>query len=847
MGIAPLTPRKDKAEMIHKIFPNTLLRNTLGGWLAFLFGAILLLAGSVFFAGGIWLAAIGGSWYYAIAGLAIGAAGFGIMLGALWGIWIFLLTCVLTWIWAFWEVGVDGWALMPRVLAPSVFAILALLLIPMFKRARRQVADSGYVGVGHAGSPTAHVKAPDWRAAGVVAVLAIVAATVAITESRSQAAAGASAVNVPATTAAVQSPALTDAVAEDWPAYGGTNHALRYSALKQIDRDNVANLQRVWTYRTGDMPDQKAKDTYSPETTPIKLGDRMYLCSAKNVLISLDAATGKEWWRHDPKVSDDSIPYGATCRGVSYYRNAGASANDACAERILEATLDARLLAVDAKTGRPCDVFGNHGAVDLNEGIGETVPGWYGNVAAPTIVRNVIVLGAQVKDGQALDAPSGVIRGYDVISGKLVWAWDMGHPERTTAPVAPDVYSRGTPNMWTSAAGDDALGYVYVPLGNAAGDYWGAKRKDFENKYNSSVVAIDVTTGKEAWHFQTVHYDVWDYDLGSQPTLVDFPRNGSTVPALVLASKQGEIYVLDRRTGQPLFPVEERAAPKSSVEPDRVSPTQPYSGYHSVAGADLTERDMWGVSPLDQMWCRIEFHRTVYQGRYTPPSTEPTIEYPSYNGGSDWGSVAVDPVRGVLIVNYNNMANRVQLLSRDQADKLKLKPINVAQPPTPAGIVEYGVQTGAQYAVQINPGWRLSTGMMCTRPPYGGIQSVNLATGKTIWDEPLGEARENGPFGIHSMLALNIGTPNNGGALITAGGLIFIAAATDNLIRAIDIDTGRVVWKDKLPAGGQATPMTFEVKGRQYIGFMAGGHHFMHTPVGDYVLAYALPDSTTRK
>ncbi len=826
---------------------------TTGGWLALAFGVILLLFGITLFIGGIWLLALGGAWYYAIAGIGFIAAAVGLFLGALWAVWVYLLTYVFTWIWAVAEVGWDGWALVPWLVAPTLFAIIALCFIPVLRRRSRHGASA-------ISTPTADERLAR-EAAGVprrtkltpghVASVALVVAAAALafraTAPVSHAAPAQSQPDSVATAGAAAPSAATStaptggATTSDWAAWGGSNRALRYSTLDQINRSNVAKLERVWTYRTGDMPDEKAKGKYSPETTPLKVGDRLYLCSAKNIMIALDAASGKQEWRYDPKVSDDDIPYGATCRGVAYYKDPHAAADQVCATRILEATLDHRLLAVDANTGKLCPDFGDKGTVELSQGIGETVPGWYGNVAAPTIVRNIIVLGAQVKDNQAHDAPSGVIRGYDVVTGKLAWAWDMGHPERNGAPPPGEVYTRGTPNMWTSAAGDDALGYVYVPLGNAAADYYGSERKAYSNEYNSSLVAIDVTSGREVWHFQTVHHDLWDYDLGSQPTLVDVPTKNGAVPAVILPSKQGEIYVLDRRTGKSLFPVTERPTPKGGVEPQYVSPTQPYSGYASVAGNDLTERDMWGMTPIDQLWCKIEFHRKSYDGRYTPPTTSWYLEYPGYNGGSDWGSVAVDPKRGILVVNYNNMANNDRLLTRKQADDLGLKPINVPHKPKKPGRIEYGPQADVPYAVEVNPGWRIATGLMCTRPPYGGIRAIELATGKTIWDEPLGEARENGPWGIPSKLPISIGTPNNGGAVVTAGGLVFIAAATDNLIRAIDIDTGKVLWQDKLPAGGQANPMAFEVNGREYIGFMAGGHHFMHTPVGDYVLAYALP------
>lgn len=810
-------------------------------WLVALFAILLAVIGILLVIGGAWLIGLGGSWYYLLAGIGLVVSAVWMFGGRTSGVWLYLIIYALTWLWALAEVGLDGWGLVPRVVAPSVLAIVALICLPVLARHERILAAAapepanrryGY----HLGTLTARAA----RMGAVAGVVLVVVLTVGLGLNLAQGATGPMVMPSPA-----KAKPAGDAVSgADWSAWGGTYKALRYSSLDQITPDNVGKLQRVWTYRTGDMPNENTKNKYSPETTPIKVGDRMYLCSAKNIIIALDPATGKEAWRYDPKVSDDAIPYGATCRGVVYYKSPNAASGTACAARIIEGTLDARLIAVDAEDGKPCADFGKDGAVDLTEGIGETVPGWYGNVAAPTIVRGIVVMGAQVQDNQAHDAPSGVIRGYDAVTGKLAWAWDMGHPDWNGAPPPGQTYTRGTPNMWTSAAGDEELGYVYVPLGNAAADYYGKERTKEEDEYNSSVVAIDVTTGKPVWHFQTVHHDLWDYDLGSQPTLVDIPIDGKVVPALIQPSKQGEIYVLDRRTGKSLFPVDERKVPTGGVEPERLSPTQPFSGYASLAFPPLREADMWGMSPLDQMWCRIQFRSMTYDGEYTPPRVNNQyLEYPGYNGGSDWGSVAVDPVRGILVANYNNMANYDRLLTREEADKLGLKPINVPHKPSKPGFVEYGPQADVPYAIQGNPGWRQFTGLMCTRPPYGGIRAIDLATGKTIWDEPLGEARENGPFGIPSGLSFNIGTPNNGGALVTATGLIFIAAATDNLIRAIDINTGKVVWSDKLPAGGQATPMTFEVDGRQYIGFMAGGHHFMSTPAGDYVLAYALPKS----
>jgi quinoprotein glucose dehydrogenase len=502
------------------------------------------------------------------------------------------------------------------------------------------------------------------------------------------------------------------------------------------------------------------------------------------------------------------------------------------------------LIAVDAATGQPCADFGIGGSVNLLKGIGRNVPGWYGNNAAPMIVRDVVVMGAQVQDGVDEDAPSGVIRGYDAVSGKFLWAWDIGNPDSSAEPAPGQTYTRGTPNMWTAAAGDDQLGYVYIPLGNSSVDYFGGNRKDYENEYNSSVVAIDVTTGKPVWHFQTVHHDVWDYDLGSQPSLVNYPTDSGTVSALILPSKQGQIYVLDRRTGKPLTAVEERPVPKTgSVEPDKLSSTQPYSGYANVNGPDLTEADMWGATLFDQLWCRIQFRQANYSGQYTPPSLDkPFIEYPSYNGGSDWGSVAVDEKDGILVANYNNMANYDELITRDEANKRGWKALDDLGGPDTGSDQEAAVQKGAPYGNIINSGWKVPYfGTLCTQPPYGGIRAIDLKTGKTLWDHPLGDARANGVFGLPFLLPIPIGTPNNGGPLITAGGLVFVGATTDNVFRAFDIKTGKEVWGTSLPAGGQANPMTYSIDGHQVIVMFAGGHHFMKTPVGDYLTAYALP------
>lgn len=795
----------------------TRIRSIVKTWSAPVLGTVMAIIGLVLAIGGGWLIALGGSFYYLLAGIGLIVSGVMIFQKRMEGALLYLLVFLATLVWAGWEVGTNGWALVPRLVGPAILLILTLAVSPTLRRRR---------------------LAPSF----ITASLCLLAATGLMFAAPQISTAKAVTSPVPPPALAVNdvSPLRTG---QDWPAYGGSFSARRYSPLKEINRDNVASLKRVWDFHTGDLPVRNTRNTYGSENTPLKVGDTLYVCTPKDLVIALDPTTGRQRWRFDPNVPDESIPYTAACRGVSYYAVPNADPSSECATRIIEGTLDARIIEIDARTGKRCQQFGHGGEVNTAIGIGRHDPGMYSITSAPTIVKGIIVTGHQVLDGQKRDAPSGVILGYDASTGELKWSWDMVKPDAPAMPPMGQTYTRGTPNMWTTASGDEQLGLVYVPLGISAVDYWSGSRSDREKEFGTSLVAIDVTTGKPAWSFQTVHNDVWDYDLGSQATLVDFPTDHGDVPALVLPSKRGDIFVLDRKTGKPLAGVEERAVPQGGVEPGQRSKTQPFSLYHTLAQRNLTERDMWGMSPIDQMICRIQFRRASYQGIFTPPTDKPHyIEYPGYNGGSDWGGVAVDPARGVIIANYNDMPNYNRLVPRDEANRLGWTPRDQTRGRI-GGVEGAGdPQAGTPYAINVNAGWRLPfTGLLCKQPPYGGIRAIELRTGKTLWDRPLGEARTNGPFNIPSLLPITIGTPNNGGAVVTAGGLIFIAAATDNLIRAIDITSGKTVWQAKLPAGGQATPMTYEANGRQYLVIMAGGHHFMETPVGDEVVAYALP------
>ncbi|MHC1480799.1 membrane-bound PQQ-dependent dehydrogenase, glucose/quinate/shikimate family [Frateuria aurantia] len=789
-----------------------------------LLAVLILLLGIVELAGGGWLVVLGGSWYYLLCGAALVVTAWLLLRARPAAVGLYLAIYVVTALWTIWESGTDYWGWVPRMAVPTVLGFFVALSLPGLRGGGSRPAARGL--------------------AAVFAVIFVVAAGLAFVPYHVTTPTGTSPdTPLVAVAASSQGPQQPDS---DWQVYGRDKDATRYSPLAQINAANVSGLKRAWTFRTGDLPPKGKVNKWAAETTPIKVGDAVYLCSATDDIIRLDPATGRQVWRYRSGVKYESVPYTAACRAVVHYISTQTPAGQACHTRIIESTLDERLIAVDADTGQPCEGFGVHGQVDLMKGMGESVPGFVAEPAPPPIVDGVIVTNQEVLDGQRRWAPSGVIRGYSAEDGKFLWAWDVKRPGQHGEPPPGQSYSRGTPNSWTAMIGDDALGLVYVPTGNSAADYYSALRSPEENKVSSSVVAIDVHSGEPRWVFQTVHKDVWDYDIGSQPTLMDYPgADGQAVPALLMPTKRGQTFVLDRRTGTPLSRVEERPAPDDTViKSDPRAPTQPWSVDMPRLGfPDLTEAKMWGITPIDQLACRIKFRRARYDGEFTAPSlTRPWIEYPGYNGGSDWGSVAYDPGTGVLIANWNNTPMYDQLLTREQANAMGLKSIDdPTYKPGGGGAEGAGAQADTPYGVNVNPFMLAATQMLCNEPPYGMITAIDMHTHKVLWQRPLGTARANGPGGLPTFMPVQIGTPNNGGPIITAGGLAFVAAATDNLIRAIDIKTGKVVWSDVLPAGGQATPMTYAYQGRQYLVIMAGGHHFMKTPPGDYVIAYALP------
>jgi quinoprotein glucose dehydrogenase len=792
---------------------DTLPQSSIRIWLLRILGVIFFVIGAVLAVGGFKLAALGGSLYYVIVGLFLMAAGLLAIGGRVTGLYLYTLAFLFTLVWSLWEVGLDGWALVPRLVGPFILLVLAVLVMPS------RLPN---------GKPTGRAYS-----AGL-AVLSALGLAIAVP----MAVPSVAPLPIPAAQAgnAYFDESITPA-AKDWPTFGGGHGGQRYSELSQITPENVGQLKQAWVFRTGDLP-----KNYGVEMTPLKVGDVLYGCTSRHKLFALDAVTGKQKWEFDPKTPAAYAPPNSACRGVAYYKQPNAQAGTPCAERIVAGTLDGKLMAVDAATGQSCQAFGKDGYVDLTEGLGPTVPGMVSVTSALTIVHGVVVTSQQIMDGQRRLAPSGVVRGYDAVSGTLKFAWDMGQPDITTLPPEGKTYTLGTPNMWSIAVGDESLGLVYLPMANPAGDYLSSTRTPEERKYGSSVTALDVETGKPRWVHQFVKNDVWDYDTPSQPSLVDFPTSNGNVPALVQTTKMGDIFILDRRSGELLSKVADVKVPQGGVEPAERSPTQTRSLYNTTQQPDITESQMWGISPIDQMLCRIQFRSAHYEGIFTPPSVDkPFIEYPGNNGGSDWGSLSVDVRRGVIVANYNMFPSYTTLVPRAVDDALGVFYMGDPRYKGP-GPGNNRPQADLAYGISANQGWVMPTGVLCKQPPYGGIRAIDLASGKTLWDHPFGSAQRNGPFGIPSMLPFRIGTPNNGGPVTTASGLIFISATTDDFIRAIDLKTGKTLWSDQLPAGGQAAPMTYEAGGKQFVVIMAGGHHSMLTPAGDYLIAYALSD-----
>ncbi len=609
--------------------------------------------------------------------------------------------------------------------------------------------------------------------------------------------------------------------ARDWPTYGGQPTSTQYSSLTRINRSNVSRLKVAWTYHTGELSKgTKTVDATVYETTPIFVNNRLYLCTPFNHIVALDPGTGKELWRFDPKKPlTGNIYHSQNCRGVSYWAaERRGDQKEFCGKRIFETMSNGVLLAVDADTGKPCTDFGANGRINLNR-FDYKGEGRVASSSPPAIYKNVVIVGGSVEDNRWANTFDGIVRGFDARTGKQLWSWN---------PIPAAMSARtGAANTWAPMSVDKAHGWVFLPTGSPSLDAYGGNRKD-PIPYGNAVVALDALTGKVVWSFQAVHHDLWDYDMPSAPTLVTVNHDGKDVEAVMQATKMGYVFLLDRVTGKPLFPVREQPAPQSDVPGERSAPTQPVPALPApVTSQSVTPDDAWGALIFDKMKCRDKIAKLRNDGLFTPPSLQGSILHPSFLGGTDWGGVAYDEASGIAVLNSSNVVSSVTLIPRDKFDPRKY------DDPEAQVFDMKGSPYIAVRQVLLSP-----LGAPCNAPPWGNLTAIDMNTGKTLWHVPFGRVEF---WGLVKTLP-SWGAPNQGGPIITAGGLVFIGASPDNVIRAYDLKTGRRVWSGPLPAPAMATPMTYEYGKRQYVVISAGGYEGFKTDTSDSFVAFALPE-----
>ena len=764
---------------------------------------------------GATLLGMGGTPYYVVAGLAMLVAAWDLFCGRPRGFVIFSGVLLLTLAWAVYESGSGFWTVGSRIWIIGLFAVW--LCLPMIRRGLW---------------PQPIPKLFSLRSVQLSAVAsALVLGAMCVNQF--------SGTNVdfePKQYGPAQN-------ASDWNAYGGNKAGTRYAPFETINANNVNQLQRAWEVRTG------VAGRFSG--TPLQIGDGIYLCTAQNVMISLDPDSGEERWRFDPK--NETPPYSlfGNCRGVTYYKLEDVADGAQCKERIFTATTDARLIAVDKDTGLPCEDFGNDGQISLLAGMGEVKPYYYFVTSPATVASGVLVVGGWVMDNQEVEEPSGVVRAYDPKTGKLAWAWDIGREGNTQMPPDGESYTRGTPNVWSLTSADDELGLVYLPTGNATPDYFGAHRTDAMEKYASSIVAVDATTGLTRWHFQTTHHDIWDYDVPSQPTLVDLTLDGERRKSVIVPTKRGELFMLDRETGELLTEVTERPVPQTDLENEWSAPTQPFStGMPTFAYPLITESKMMGITPFDQIACRKALLDLRYEGPLTPPSERGTLLYPGPGGGMNWGSVAVDERRQLMVVNNMHLPFTVHMIPREQ------DPATNGEGPS-RGYGIGGQQRGTPFSARVDM-FTSPLGIPCIQPPFGEMAVVDLTTQEIVWRRPVGTAAISLPGGRVGV-PLEMGTPFSAGSIVTAGGLIFNGGVMDGYFRALDLFSGEELFADSLHAASGATPMSYvsPKTGKQYVlltlpgeaAIGVGADHSGDTNSttavnagGGHVVAYALPD-----
>lgn len=635
---------------------------------------------------------------------------------------------------------------------------------------------------------------------------------------------------------------LSPSVAEraiDWVAYGRDVQGTRYLPAPGITRDNVHRLEVAWTYRTGETEPRFATTRRTSfQATPIVVDGTLYLSTPLGRVIALDPATGQELWVFDPDIRRD-VPYGDfASRGVSTWLDDEAPPDAVCRRTIYAANAQSQLIALDANDGQPCAAFGSNGRVDLRRGL--RIPPFetqaYSMTSPPVVANGLVVVGSSIADNSRPNPASGEIRAFDARTGTLRWSWDP-IPQDPTDPAYGEWrgelgHGTGGANAWSVLSADPERDLVFVPTSSPAPDYYGVLRLG-RNRHANSIVALRLSTGEVVWAFQTVHHDLWDYDNASPPALVTRTHNGAEIPVVLQATKTGMLFVLNRETGEPIFPVEERRVPASDIPDEEAAPTQPFTALIPPLNPHrLAAEDAWGITDADRLACRAALDGLRNEGIFTPPSVQGTLSIPSNIGGAHWGGVTVDPVRQITVVPVNRIASVVQLIPRDEFDRDRFR----AEDARLGHDYEYNMMMGTPYVMRrrilLGP-----SGLPCSPPPWGALVAVDLKTGGKLWETPLGSFTR--PFGpeVAAQIREEWGSPNLGGPIATAGGVVFVGAALDRWLRAYDIETGRELWRGPLPESGRATPMSYQLRsGEQFVVIAVGGGDDFGT--GDYLVAF---------
>jgi quinoprotein glucose dehydrogenase len=617
-----------------------------------------------------------------------------------------------------------------------------------------------------------------------------------------------------------------------WANYGNDPGGMRYSPINQINIENVKNLKLAWIYQSGELKTYEGTNLASKaafEATPLMVNGVLYFSTPTNRIIAINAATGKEIWVYNPEINLKGDYSEVTSRGVSKWIDRELKPGEPDYMRILAATIDGRLIALNATTGKPISSFGKNGIIDLKEGVGSLQV-----TSPPAVINDLIVIGSTMGDNGRFDYPPGVVRAYHAKTGKLKWSWDP-IPRKPTDPgyetwKGPKAQKTGAANAWASISSDPSRDLVFIPTSCPSPDYYGGERKG-DNLYANSIVAIKASTGKVVWHFQTVHHDIWDYDIPAQPVLLDIMRNGKKIPAVLIVTKMGHIFVLNRETGKHLFPVEERSVPASDIPGEEASKTQPFPTQLPALGLQkVTEDDAWGPTSELAQKAKERISQHINQGVFTPPSFRGSMITPGNVGGMNWSGASFDPERTLLVTNTNRIAALITLFPKTSNTR---QSVNTALPRA-----EVAPQEGTPYIMSREYLFTAEEGkfIMQTKPPWGTLAAIDMNTGQLKWEVPLGMMMDPQKYPD----AMKWGSINFGGAITTAGGLVFIAAGMDGFIRAFNTNNGKILWQAMLPAGGQATPMTYEWEGKQYVVIAAGGHGKLGTKLGDYIVAYAL-------